>query len=55
MTAAISIGKKCVKKKGRDAGEEVEITKVFDSNFVMVKNGKGKESKCAILHLEPKS
>ncbi len=55
MTAAISVGKKYVKKRGRDKGEEMEITKIFDSNFVMVKNEKGKESKCAIMHLEPKS
>ena len=52
--AAIEIGKKCVKKCGRDIGQEVEIVKTFNTNFVMVKDAKGKESKCAITHLEPK-
>lgn len=53
--AAIEIGRICVKKSGVDAGEEVTITKVVDDNFVMVKNKKGKESRCSILHLEPTS
>ncbi len=53
--AAIQVGRVCVKKKGADAGEEVTITKVIDGNFVMVKNAKGRESKCSILHLEPTS
>ncbi len=52
---AIKEGRICVKKKGADTGEEVTITKVIDDNFVMVKNAKGRESKCAILHLEPTS
>ncbi len=53
--AAIEAGRICVKKRGVDAGEEVTITKVIDDNFVMVKNAKGKESKCSIMHLEPTS
>ncbi|MFA6530434.1 MAG: 50S ribosomal protein L14e [Candidatus Micrarchaeia archaeon] len=51
--AGIGIGTKCTKNCGRDEGESVEITKIIDSSFVMVKNEKGKESKCAIVHLEP--
>lgn len=53
--AAIRKGRVCVKKKGADAGEEVIVTEVLDDNFVMVKNKKGKESRCSILHLEPTS
>lgn len=53
--AAIREGRICVKKKGADAGEEVTVTKVLDGNFVMVKNAKGKESRCSVLHLEPTS
>lgn len=51
--AAIKEGRVCVKKKGGDAGEEVVITKVIDDTFVMARNSKGKESRVAILHLEP--
>lgn len=52
---AIEVGRICVKKKGRDAGNEVVITKIIDNNFVLVKpaKGKGKERRCAIIHLEP--
>lgn len=55
--AAIEEGRICVKKKGVDAGQEVVITKIVDDNSVMVKPvaGKGKESKCSVLHLEPTS
>lgn len=51
--AAIEEGRICVKRKGRDSGEEVTITKVIDDNFAMVKDAKGKESRVAIVHLEP--
>ena len=53
--AAIEAGRVCVKKFGRDSGEEVVVTKVVDSNFVMVKNSKGKEGRANISHLEPTS
>ena len=54
--AAISVGRVCIKTKGRDAGEKVIVTKIIDKNFVMVRSGarKGKpERKCSVLHLEP--
>lgn len=51
--AAIEVGRVCIKKAGRDAGEEVVIVKVVDNNVVIVKNKKGKESRCSIRHLEP--
>ena len=53
--AAIEEGRICVKKMGKDSGEEVTITKVIDSNFVMVKDAKGKETRVGIRHLEPTS
>ncbi|MCX8194643.1 MAG: 50S ribosomal protein L14e [Candidatus Micrarchaeota archaeon] len=54
--AAISVGRVCVKLKGRDAGEKVVITKIIDKNFVMVRSAarkKNPERRCAIVHLEP--
>ena len=51
--AAIKEGIVCVMKAGRRAGEEVTITKIVDKNFVMVE-GKKKERKVSISHLEPK-
>lgn len=53
--AAIEVGRVCVKKLGRDSGEEVTVTRVVDTHFVMVKNAKGKESRANITHLEPTS
>lgn len=53
--AAIEEGRICVKKMGKDSGEEVTITKVIDKNFVMIKDAKGKESRVSIRHLEPTS
>lgn len=53
--AAIEVGRICVKKMGRESGEEVTITKIVDDNFVMAKNAKGKESRVSIRHLEPTS
>ncbi len=50
---AIEEGRTCIMKAGRRAGEEVTITKIVDSNFVMVKDKK-KERKVSISHLEPK-
>lgn len=52
--AVIQVGKKFIKTKGRRAGEECEITKIIDSNFVEVKYSKGgKTKRCNITHLEP--
>jgi ribosomal protein L14E/L6E/L27E len=50
---AIEEGRVCVMNAGRRKGEEVTITKVIDSNFVMVKGAK-KERRVAVAHLEPK-
>ncbi len=51
--SAIKVGRKCVLTRGRRAGTEVEITEVLDSNFVKVKDSKGKARKANISHLEP--
>lgn len=51
--AAIEVGRVCILKFGKNAGEQVTITKVVDSNFVMVKGAKGKERKTNISHIEP--
>ncbi|HIH18517.1 TPA: 50S ribosomal protein L14e [Candidatus Micrarchaeota archaeon] len=54
--AAISVGRVCIKTKGRDAGEKVVVTKIIDRNFVMVRSPARKkkpERKCSVLHLEP--
>ncbi len=51
--AAISVGRKCVKLAGNDAGSEVTVTKLIDSNFVEIKNAKGKLQRCNVKHLEP--
>lgn len=51
--AAISVGRKCIKLAGNDAGSEVTVTKVIDSNFVEIKNAKGKPQRCNTRHLEP--
>lgn len=52
MPSAIKPGKKAVLTRGRRAGREVVITEVVDKNFVKVKDAKGKERKCNIMHLE---
>ncbi|MBD3210555.1 hypothetical protein GF318_04205 [Candidatus Micrarchaeota archaeon] len=49
--AAVEEGSKCVVTAGRREGEEVEVVKVIDDNFVMVK-GK-KERKASVKHLRP--
>ncbi|MEM0475276.1 MAG: hypothetical protein QW343_00565 [Candidatus Norongarragalinales archaeon] len=52
MASALKVGRKAIKLKGRKAGETVEITKIIDRNFVMVRDSKGKEKRCNVLHLE---
>jgi ribosomal protein L14E/L6E/L27E len=49
--AMIEEGKRVTVMAGRRAGEEVEITKVLDDNFVLVKGRK--ERKVSIKHLRP--
>ncbi|MBI5177391.1 50S ribosomal protein L14e [Candidatus Micrarchaeota archaeon] len=51
--AVISVGRKCVKLAGNDAGSTVTVTKVIDANFVEVTDAKGKAKRCNIKHLEP--
>ncbi len=51
--ALIEDGRICVKKYGRDAGDRAVITKVVDSNFVMVlSSSRPKPRKCNVKHLE---
>lgn len=50
---AIKVGSKCILTTGRRSGEEVEILEIIDKNFVKVKNKKGKERRCNVMHLEP--
>lgn len=51
--AAIDIGRKCVKLRGRKTGETVTVSKKIDANFVEVTDSKGKTKRCNIRHLEP--
>ena len=50
---AMQIGRECVKTSGRKAGEKMTVVKVIDSNYVEVKDAKGKVKKCNVKHLEP--
>jgi large subunit ribosomal protein L14e len=50
---AIEINRKCVKVRGRHAGETVTVVKVIDSNFVEVRDAKGKVKRCNVQHIEP--
>ncbi|MFQ5406156.1 MAG: 50S ribosomal protein L14e [Candidatus Micrarchaeia archaeon] len=52
---AIKEGTKAVLTRGRRAGNQVEIVKVIDVNFVEVKDAKGKQRRCNIHHLEPRT
>lgn len=46
-------GSHCILTKGRRAGKEVTITKVVGDSFVVVRDEKGKERKCSVMHLAP--
>lgn len=50
---AIEVGRKCVRTRGRKAGEAVIIKRVIDKNFVEVEDSKRRLKKCNIMHLEP--
>lgn len=51
--ALIEVGRVCIKKFGRDAGERAVITKVVDDNFVEIMTAsRPKERKCNTRHLE---
>ena len=47
-------GEECVLLKGRRAGNKVTISKVLEGgSYAVVKDDKGKERKCAVIHLMP--
>ncbi len=49
----LEVGRVCVKKLGRDAGNRAVITKVVDKNFVHVRSvSRPKDRKCNVKHLE---
>jgi ribosomal protein L14E/L6E/L27E len=48
----IQKGQKLTKTHGRDKGTKITVTSIIDSNFVMVKDEKGKERRCNTKHLE---
>ena len=51
--ALIEVGRVCIKKFGRDAGERAVITKVVDDNFVEVMTASRPNArKCNTRHLE---
>ncbi len=47
-------GRICIKRYGRDAGSKAVVTKVVDSNFVMILSSirHKKERRCNTAHLE---
>ncbi len=50
---AIEAGKKCIKTRGRKAGQTVTVVRLVDRNFAEVKDAKGKVKRCNVQHLEP--
>jgi large subunit ribosomal protein L14e len=51
--ALIEVGRVCIKKSGRDAGDKAVITKIFDKNFVEVMtHTRPKPRKINAKHLE---
>jgi large subunit ribosomal protein L14e len=50
---AIEVNRKCVKTRGRHAGEAVTVVKLLDGNFAEVRDAKGKVKRCNVQHLEP--
>jgi ribosomal protein L14E/L6E/L27E len=51
--ALVEIGRVCIKRFGRDAGNKAVITKVVDTNFVnVVTTVRPRERKTNIKHLE---
>ncbi|MFH1393579.1 MAG: hypothetical protein ABII71_06040 [Candidatus Micrarchaeota archaeon] len=50
--AAIDAGSNGILRKGRRAGEEVEIL-ALDGKFATIKTKKGKERKVAVTQLDP--
>ncbi len=51
--ALVEEGRVCIKKFGRDAGARAVITKVIDTNMVMLVSAeRPKDRKCNVKHLE---
>lgn len=49
----VEVGRVCVKKFGRDAGDKAVVTKVIDKNFVeIMSHSRPKARRCNIKHLE---
>ncbi len=51
--AAIDIGRKCIRLRGRKAGETVTVSKIVDKHFVEVTDAKGKTKRVNMAHIEP--
>ncbi len=51
--ALVEVGRICIKRFGRDAGNKAVVTKVIDANFVnVVTTVRPRERKTNIKHLE---
>ncbi len=51
--ALIEVGRVCIKKLGRDAGNRAVVTKVVDKTFVHILTAqRPKDRKCNVAHLE---
>ncbi len=51
--AAFDVGRKCIRLRGRKAGETVTVSKVIDARFVEVTDAKGKVKRVNMAHIEP--
>lgn len=51
--AAIDVGRKCIRLRGRKAGQTVTVNKILDKHFCEVTDGKGKAKRVNMAHLEP--
>lgn len=51
--ALVEVGRVCIKKLGRDAGDKAVVTKVIDTNFVeIVTHSRQKARRSNVKHLE---
>lgn len=51
--ALVEVGRVCIKKLGRDAGDKAVVTKVIDKNFVeIMTHTRPKSRRANIKHLE---
>ena len=51
--AAFDVGRKCIRLRGRKAGETVTVSELLDKHFVKVTDAKGKQKRVNMAHLEP--